>query len=484
MRGGAEVARRAHNPKVVGSNPAPATKRPDGIILQALFFIPDQLFMPLLVFLKTRNMNNLNIPSSNLPRIIIVGGGFAGIELIKKLNTKKYQIVLIDRQNYHTFQPLLYQVASGGLESNSIAYPLRKFVKRFGEVFFRYTNVRKVDVAQKAISTDEGALTYDFLLIATGSKTNYFGNKNIEQNSMPLKTLSQSLDLRSMILQNIEQAVFTSDKKEREALLTFVVAGGGPTGVELAGALCDLKRYVFRNEYHDLNMNDMQIILVEGSQRLLAGMSEKASAKTLDFLRKMGADVRLKSLIQDYDGTKVLLLDGGEILSHNLIWAAGVKADVPQGLEPAVETRSGRLMVDQFSQINLAGKNHNIFVLGDAALMKTEDYPHGHPMVAPVAIQQADLWVANLKRMGKKQELKAFQYRDKGSMATIGRSKAVVDLPWFGFQGWFAWITWLFVHLMSIIGFENRLFVLLNWFMNYLKFNSALRLIIRPFDKK
>ena len=425
--------------------------------------------------------NSLNIPDSALPRLVIIGGGFAGITLVKEVSDRHFQIVVIDRNNYHTFQPLLYQVATGGLEPDSIAYPLRKYVKRFGKLFFRLADVEKIDPEQKMLYTSEGNLSYDYVVIATGARTNFFGNSQLEKYTMGMKNVPEALNLRSLILQNLEKAIVTKNLLERQALMNFVIVGGGPTGVELAGALAELKRFVFREEYHDLKMEDMQVFLIEGSPKLLGNMSEKASRKTLAFLTEMGVKVMLNCRINDYNGAKVELENGDPIPSDNVVWAAGIKAVPVPGLEAAMHQPSGRLFTDAFNQVK---GFDSCYALGDVALVENDpDYPQGHPQVAPTAIQQAELLAQNLRNLQQNKPLKPFKYRDKGSMATIGRKKAVVDVAGFYFSGTFAWLIWLFVHLMSIVGFKNRLATLLQWFTNYFSFNSALRLIIRPYKR-
>ncbi len=425
---------------------------------------------------------NLNLPASAKPRLVIIGGGFAGITLVKALNKKDFQIVLIDQNNYHSFQPLLYQVATGGLEPDAIAYPLRKYVKRFGNLFFRLADVQQILPQKQELITSEGTLNYDYLIIATGARTNYFGNANLESYTMGMKTIPEALNLRSLILQNLEKAIFSKDPIKRQALMNFVIVGGGPTGVELAGALAELKRFVFKEEYHDLKMDDMQVFLIEGSARLLGGMSEKAGQSTFDFLKHLGVQVFLNCRINNYDGHKVEIENSTPIPSENVIWAAGVKAAPVAGMEQAVISHGGRLLTDVYSQVK---GFKNCFAVGDVAFMEGDiNYPNGHPQVAPVAIQQAELLAKNLSRLVHQKPLKPFQYKDKGSMATIGRKKAVVDVAGLFFSGTFAWFVWLFVHLMAIVGFKNRLATLLQWFSNYINFNSALRLIIRPFQPK
>lgn len=423
----------------------------------------------------------MNIPKSNHPRIVIVGGGFAGVSLVKQFANKKVQIVLLDKRNYHTFQPLLYQVSSSGLEPDSIAYPLRKIIKKHDNIFFRLAEVSTIDPKSQLLITDIGSLSYDYLVIATGTKTNYFGNKAIETNSMPMKNVPQALNIRSLILQNFEKATIASSMEEREALLNFVIVGGGPTGVELAGAIAELKNHILPRDYHDLNAKDMQIHLLEGSSRVLPPMSEHASKKALEFLEKLGVIVHCNTFVKDYNGLVVSTNNGLILETETLIWAAGVTGNPIQGLNAEVLVdKANRYRVNRYNQVI---GYHNIFALGDIAYMETERFPKGHPQVAQPAIQQGKLLGKNLIKLIEGKPLKAFEYRDKGSMATIGRNKAVVDLKAYKFAGFFAWFVWMFVHLMSLVGFRNRVVVFFNWTYNYINFDKAARLIIRPFKK-
>lgn len=423
----------------------------------------------------------MNIPQVSNPRVVIIGGGFAGINLAKALGNKPVQVVLIDKRNYHTFQPLLYQVSSAGLEPDSIAYPLRKVIKRYKNIYFRMTKVRNIDADAKQINTDIGDLSYDYLVIATGTKTNYFGNKAIETYSMPMKKIPQALNIRSLILQNFEQAAITNYKAARKALLNFVIVGGGPTGVELAGAIAELKNHILPKDYRDLTPSDMQIYLLEGSSRVLPTMSAESSKKAARFLNKLGVLVHCNTFVKDYDGKKVTTNLSLKLESETLIWAAGVTGDLVAGLKAeALMERANRYKVNAYNQVE---GYSDIFALGDIAMMASEVYPNGHPQVAQPAIQQGQLLGKNIMKLVQGKPLKKFKYIDKGSMATVGRNKAVVDLKHYKFGGFFAWLIWMFVHLMALVGFRNRVVVFVNWCYNYINFDKSARLIIRPFNK-
>lgn len=427
-----------------------------------------------------RQILYMNIPSTDQKRIVVIGGGFAGIYLSKSLIRSKFQLVVIDRQNYHTFQPLLYQVSTAGLEPDSIAYPIRKILKKHNNFHFRMATVNKVDPDMSEIHTNIGSLKYDYLVIATGSKTNFFGNSSLEQNAMPMKSVPQALNIRSLSLQNFEKADHCQDLEERQSLLNFCIVGGGPTGVELAGAFAELKRHVFPKDYQHLDMDEMEIHLFEGADRLLPPMSETASRKSLEFLQNLGVRVHLNTLVKDYDGDK-LITDKGEIInSKNFIWTAGVTgASVPGIKEDSMHERLNRYRVNRFNQVKGYPR---IFALGDIAYMETERYPNGHPQVAQPAIQQGRHLAINLRLLERGKSMIPFEYRDKGSLATIGRNKAVADLPFWSFGGFFAWFVWMFVHLMSLVGFRNRMIVFFNWMYNYINYDKAARLIVRPYN--
>ncbi|MDI9310535.1 MAG: NAD(P)/FAD-dependent oxidoreductase [Limnohabitans sp.] len=424
----------------------------------------------------------MNIPQSSKKRVVIIGGGFAGISLAKKLKNKNFQVVLLDKHNYHNFQPLLYQVATGGLEAGSIAYPIRKVIQGCKDFYFRLTSVKEIDTVNQKVLSEIGDLHYDYLVIATGSKTNYFGNKEIERNSMSMKTIPQSLNIRSLIFENFEQAVLTKDEGERNALMNFVLVGGGPTGVELAGALAEMKKAIFQKDYPDLDIQKMQIHLIQSGDRILNTMTEKSSAASEKFLTGLGVKVWKNVRVTNYDGRTISTNTDLSIDSATVIWTAGVQGACVHGLpSEAVVERVERVRVNEFNQVK---GFENIFAIGDIASMKSEANPQGHPMMAQPAIQQGNLLGENLVKLINNQPMKAFEYNDKGSMATIGRNLAVVDLPKYHFNGVFAWFVWMFVHLFFLIGFKNKAVVFLNWVYNYVRFDREGRLIIRPYKKK
>ena len=421
--------------------------------------------------------SEIPLTPSPFPRLIILGGGFAGISLAKRLRRSPIQIVLIDRNNYHTFQPLLYQVATAGLEPDSIADPLRKQLEPVKNFYFRMAEVEKIDAEEKTVYTEIGWIRYDYLVIATGSRTNYFGNSSIMTNAFPLKQIPQALDLRSHILQNFEAATITRDPEELASRMNIVIVGGGPTGVEVAGALGELRRSILPRDYPELEFDKMKIVLIEGSDQVLKHMSDYASEKAYKYLEKFGVQIILNQRVSSYDGSMVHVDDGSKIPSHTLIWVAGVQANVPEGL-PEEALTQGRVTINEYLQVQGC---EDVFALGDAAFLATEEFPYGLPMLAPVAIQQGRHLAANIRRSLKQKPLNKFIYKDKGTMATIGRNKAVVDLGKLHFGGFPAWVVWMFVHLISIIGFRNKLIVFLNWVWNYFTYDKGTRLIIRKF---
>jgi NADH:ubiquinone reductase (H+-translocating) len=424
----------------------------------------------------------MNIPQTNLPRIVIIGGGFAGLAIAKKLKNKNVQVVLLDKHNYHTFQPLLYQVATGGLEAGSIAYPIRKVIQEYKDFYFRLTTVKEIDTENQKIISEIGELHYDYLVIATGSKTNYFGNKEIERNAMAMKTIPQSLNIRSLILENFEQAVLTKDISDKNSLINFVLVGAGPTGVELAGALAEMKKAILQKDYPDLDVSKMEINLVQSGDRILNTMSEKSSQAAEDFLESLGVKIWKNVRVTNFDGRTITTNSTLTFETATVIWTAGVQGATIAGLDAkSLVEKVERIRVNQFNQVL---GYQNIFAIGDIASIESDKYPQGHPMMAQPALQQGDLLGNNIINIINKKPLKSFEYNDKGSMATIGRNKAVVDLPKYHFNGVFAWFVWMFVHLFSLIGFKNKAVVFLNWVYNYIRFDREGRLIIRPYKKR
>ncbi|HEX8378286.1 MAG TPA: NAD(P)/FAD-dependent oxidoreductase [Pedobacter sp.] len=419
------------------------------------------------------------IPDIGIPRIVIAGGGFAGIKLARSLAKADVQVILVDKNNYHTFQPLLYQVATSGLNGASIAYPFRKFFEKQNNFYFRLSEVESVDPEGKIITTSIGVIDYDYLVIATGAETNFFGNQLMQKNAIALKSISDAVMLRNTILCNLENALQAGDEEQLNLLMDFVIVGGGPTGVELAGALSELRKHVFPKDYKELNIKQMDINLIQSGDQLLKGMSAEASEKSFKFLESYGVKVWLNRRVKSYDGKTVLLDSGEELKAQTLIWTAGVVGSPIKGLKEGCVLKGNRIEVNEFNQVK---GYDNVFAIGDVASMITEEYPEGHPMVAQPAIQQGELLSKNLIRQIKGEPKTAFSYKDQGSMATIGRNHAVADLKIFKkefkTQGFLAWLIWMFIHLISIISFKNRLIVLLNWTSGYFSYDKGVRLIL------
>ena len=422
-----------------------------------------------------------NIIETSQKRIVIVGGGFGGLQLARKLAKQDYQVVLIDKNNYHQFQPLFYQVATAGLEPSTISFPFRKIFQKNKNIHIRVAEVKAIHSEQNQLDTSIGVVDYDYLVIAIGADTNFFGNKKMMELAYPMKSVSEALGLRNAILQNYEDALSESDKEQRKRLMNFVVVGGGATGVEVAGTLAEMKKSILPKDYPELDFKMMQVYLLEGSPRVLNAMSENASSKAEGYLKQLGVNVFLNSRVKDYDGKNVFLDNGKEIPTKTLVWAAGVIGNKIEGLNPEVISSSNRIKVNRNNRVE---GYQNIFAIGDIALMIEEKNPKGHPQVAQVAIQQAVALSKYFKNLLQGKSSVDFSYKDLGSMATIGRNKAVADLPNFKFAGFFAWLVWMFVHLMSIVGGKNRLFAFINWAWSYITFDQSLRLIIKPSKEK
>ncbi len=414
-------------------------------------------------------------------RVVVIGGGFAGLEVVRGLADKPYKVLLLDKQNHHCFQPLLYQVATASLSADSIAHPFRRTVAPMPNVAFRMCTVVGVHPDRKVVETDHGEVPYDILVIATGSTTNFFGDHRMEQEAMQLKSISQALDIRSDFLQDFEAALYAQDEAGQRRCLNFIIVGGGPTGVEMAGALAEIRRTVLRREYRELDSDRMQIWLVDSNDRVLKNFSEKSSTDALGYLESMGVSVKLNARVSSYDGEVVRFQDNTSMEANTLMWAAGVKGVLLPGLEAAEIPKANRYGVDRFNQLNGVP---DVYALGDVALMVEGQWERGHPQVAPAAIQQAQLLVRNLLRKAEGVPLEKFTYTDKGSMATIGRYKAVVDAGKLHMRGLFAWLAWMFVHLMALVGYRNRLQVLMGWAWKYMSWKNTIRLIIRPYVRR
>ena len=419
---------------------------------------------------------------SKTEKIVIIGAGFAGLRLAQDLiNHPNYEVYLIDKQNYHQFQPLMYQVATARLEPASISFPLRKVFQKAKNVRIRITEVAEIDFENQFVNTPIGDFDYDHLVISIGCTTNYFGNENLKNFAYPMKTIPEAIQLRNRILQTFENALNTTEPEKLQTLLNFVIVGGGPTGVELAGALAEMKQHILPKDYPDKDFSKLKIYLLEGSPNTLSPMSEGSQKMSQKYLEELGVSVVTNTFVKDYDGTTVTLNTGKTINSKNVIWAAGVTGNVIKGFPETCITRGNRLIVDRQNQvIDLKG----VYALGDIAYMETPNFPKGHAQVASVALQQASLLAENLSRKVKNKPLKDYEYTDKGSMATIGKRKAVVDLPKFSFQGRLAWFTWMFIHLMLILSIKNKLLIFMNWMISYFNNDSTLRIIMKPVASK
>lgn len=428
-------------------------------------------------------------------KLVIIGGGFGGLRLARKLSNKPgFDITLIDRFNYHQFQPLFYQVATAGLDASNISFPLRKVFQKSRNVRFRMADVLEINAAGKKIITDIGEFDFDALVIATGADTNFFGNEVLKENAFPMKSTVEALQLRHRLLHNFEDALHVKSDIELQRLMNIVVVGAGPTGVELSGAIADMKRFVLPKDYPELDFSKMNIYLLEGTGKTLATMSEKSSAQSQAYLEKLGVTVLTNSLLKEYDGKTVRLQNGESIETSLVIWAAGIKGNIPEGISKELVARGNRIKVNRYCQVN---GFETIYAIGDVACMEEPAWPNGHPQVAAVAMQMADMIAKNLRRVsigspsgdrGKSGDhlFEEFVYNDRGSMATVGRNLAVVDMPKpkLHFGGLFAWMIWMGLHLMLILGVKNRFFVFCNWLYNYFTYDQNLRLIFKEFYRE
>lgn len=419
----------------------------------------------------------INVPKSEKKRIVIVGCGFAGLTLAKKLKDSEYQVVIIDKHNYHQFPPLFYEVASAGLEESSILFPLRKIFQHYKDFYIRKAEVKAVESSKNQLITTAGTIDYDFLVLAFGATNYYYGSMEMEKNSKGMKTIAEVLDLRNSILMNFENAITAETPEEQDKNLNIVIIGAGPSGVEISGALAEMNKYILPKDYPELKNKRANIFLIEAADRILGMMSPKSSEKARRFLEKSNVKVLTNTAATGCDEDGILLSTGEKIATKIIIWTAGIKGNRIEGLSPDTYTRSSRIIIDRHCQVT--GHN-NIFALGDLSFMTEEKYPKGHPQVAQVAIQQAKLLAENLRRQHKNKNLKEFKYKDLGTMATVGRNLAVVELPFIQFQGIFGWFVWMFIHLMSIVGVRNKLVIFISWAWKYFTYDQSLRLILRP----
>ncbi|MCS3556095.1 MULTISPECIES: NAD(P)/FAD-dependent oxidoreductase [Sphingobacterium] len=421
-----------------------------------------------------------NRSDRKFPKVVIIGAGFGGIEVAKKLKNKEVEVLLLDRNNFHTFQPLMYQVATGTLSADSISFPIRKMFKSQENFSFRIAEVNHIDSSNKTVQTNIGDFEYDYLVVATGATTNFFGNQQIAKYALPMKSIQEALNIRSYVLQNLEKAVQIANPEDRKSFLNFVIVGGGPTGVELSGAIAEIRNNILEKDYPELRKEEMNVYLVEGQSKVLANLSEKSSEDSEKYLKALGVKILLNVSVTGFDGTAISFGDGSSIETKTVIWGAGVAGQFPEGFKKENIQRGNRIQTDDQCRVL---DMENVYAIGDVSAFITDDLPRGLPGVAPVAQQQGKYVAKHISNVMDNRSNEKFSYFDKGSMATIGRAKAVVDMGKIHFNGFFGWIVWMFVHLMSIFGFRNKVITFINWTVKFFTKNSGVRLIFYKFNQ-
>ena len=418
-----------------------------------------------------------NIKRNEQRRVVVVGGGLGGLKLVSSLRDTDFQVVLVDKNNYNQFPPLIYQVASAGLEPSNISFPFRRLFQGWKNFFFRMAEVQHIDTEEKAIKTSIGTIHYDDLVLAAGATTNFFGNKNIEASALPMKSVSESMRLRNTILQNLERAETEDNEARKQALMNIAIVGGGPSGVEIAGVLAEMKQTILPRDYPDLDTSCMHIYLINATPRLLGAMSERSSREAEKALKELGVEVMTNCMVTDYVDKELVLKDGQRISAETVIWVSGIKANNIDGIPTESIGHAGCILVDRFNRVKGL---KDVYAIGDQCIVEGDEaYPYGHPQLAQVAIQQAKTLAKNLIRQEKGETEQPFSYHNLGTMATIGRKKAVVEIGKLKFGGFFAWLLWLIVHLRSILGVKNKTIVFLNWMWSYLNYKQSLRLILK-----
>ena len=418
-----------------------------------------------------------NIKRNEQRRVVVVGGGLGGLKLVSSLRDTDFQVVLVDKNNYNQFPPLIYQVASAGLEPSNISFPFRRLFQGWKNFFFRMAEVQHIDTEEKAIKTSIGTIHYDDLVLAAGATTNFFGNKNIEASALPMKSVSESMRLRNTILQNLERAETEDNEARKQALMNIAIVGGGPSGVEIAGVLAEMKQTILPRDYPDLDTSCMHIYLINATPRLLGAMSERSSREAEKALKELGVEVMTNCMVTDYVDKELVLKDGQRISAETVIWVSGIKANNIDGIPTESIGHAGRILVDCFNRVKGL---KDVYAIGDQCIVEGDEaYPYGHPQLAQVAIQQAKTLAKNLIRQEKGETEQPFSYHNLGTMATIGRKKAVVEIGKLKFGGFFAWLLWLIVHLRSILGVKNKTIVFLNWMWSYMNYKQSLRLILK-----